>query len=338
MKNLFSIIVPVYNIELFLPQCIESILGQTYSYFELILVDDGSTDGSGKICDKYAEQDNRIVVIHKANGGLVSARKAGVHRATGKYIVPIDGDDWVDISLLEHIATIIQAHSADIICYGFYRALSVQDKHRQPSLFRSGHYTKQEIESEIFPHLIRDVKGKYFIPSIWGKVFKRELYTRYQSMANSSITLGEDLVVTAPCVTQAQSLYIFENPLYYYRINPASMLRSRKKGYSWNNYHLVKADLVHSLKDKSFFAPQIDRYLCHALFNVFKSHLQTDRSYKEVKNEVLNQLSLQQNRKSIQQAKFSFGCKDWFAQFALKHKQIWLIKLYALLESRCIKK
>lgn len=91
-----SIIVPIYNIEQYVGKCIDSILGQTYPLFELILVDDGSTDTSGKICDRYAALDSRIKVLHKKNGGLTSARNAGLKVATGDWIMHVDGDDWIE--------------------------------------------------------------------------------------------------------------------------------------------------------------------------------------------------------------------------------------------------
>ena len=91
-----SVIVPVYNISGYLERCLQSILSQTYVDLEIILVDDGSEDSSGQICDQYAEIDNRIRVIHKKNGGLVSARKAGVSAASGDYVVWVDGDDWIE--------------------------------------------------------------------------------------------------------------------------------------------------------------------------------------------------------------------------------------------------
>ena len=92
---LFSVIVPVYNVEEYLSKCIESVLGQTYTQFELILVNDGSTDNCGKICDEYAAKDRRIRVVHKENGGLVSARQKGAGEATGDYVCCLDGDDWL---------------------------------------------------------------------------------------------------------------------------------------------------------------------------------------------------------------------------------------------------
>lgn len=119
---MFSIVVPVYKVESYLPQCIESILSQTYTDFELILVDDGSPDNCGKICDAYAAQDNRIRVIHKENGGVTSARLAGAEAAVGEYIVCIDGDDWISPDYLSNFAECIREYAPDIVCCGFVEA------------------------------------------------------------------------------------------------------------------------------------------------------------------------------------------------------------------------
>ena len=101
MEEKISVIVPIYNVKEYLDKCISSICNQTYKNLEIILVDDGSTDGSATICDAFAKKDDRIVVIHKENGGLTSTRKAGVNIATGKYIGFVDGDDWIDEDMYE---------------------------------------------------------------------------------------------------------------------------------------------------------------------------------------------------------------------------------------------
>lgn len=145
---LFSVVVPVYGIEKFLPQCIESILAQSYSDFELILVDDGSIDSSGDICDIYSSKDRRIKVIHKQNGGLVSARKAGVNEAEGNYIVPVDGDDWVDSKLLERLSHIIQYHpQIEIVCYGIYKGYSMTEYTKKHIDYLEGFYNENKIGS-----------------------------------------------------------------------------------------------------------------------------------------------------------------------------------------------
>ena len=110
-----SVIVPVYNVSRFLPECIESVINQTYGDFELILVDDGSTDGSGIICDNYASKDNRIIVLHKTNGGLTSARNAGLSTASGEWIMHLDGDDWIEPDMLFEFVATADREKADLV-------------------------------------------------------------------------------------------------------------------------------------------------------------------------------------------------------------------------------
>ena len=122
-EELISIIVPIYNIEPYLEDCIKSLTVQTYKNIEIILVDDGSTDGCPDICDKYASLDSRIVVIHKKNGGLVSARKAGLEKSSGKYIGYVDGDDWVEPLMYEDMYNNMKTSNSDIVASGHKRDL-----------------------------------------------------------------------------------------------------------------------------------------------------------------------------------------------------------------------
>lgn len=119
MTNKISVIVPVYNIEKYIQQCIESIVNQTYKNLEIILVDDGSTDNSGKLCDDYAAQDQRIRVIHKENGGLSDARNAGLETCTGDFISFIDGDDWIELNMYEIMLEHINKNYCDIVSCGY---------------------------------------------------------------------------------------------------------------------------------------------------------------------------------------------------------------------------
>ena len=143
-----SIIIPVYNVEQYLERCLETVVNQSYKGLEIILVDDGSTDGSGKICDKYKELDERIVCIHKENGGLSSARNAGVNIATGEYFVFVDSDDWVSIRMVETLTKALQKNNSDIVCCEFY---NVSDSTLAVSDFSSNErkLTKEEAILEI---------------------------------------------------------------------------------------------------------------------------------------------------------------------------------------------
>ena len=117
---IISVILPVFNMEKYIDRCVNSVIGQSFSDWELILVDDGSTDGSGNICDEYAKKDSRIRVIHKKNGGVASARQIGTDEAEGKYSIHCDADDWIDSNMLENMYSEAQKEDADIVVSNFY--------------------------------------------------------------------------------------------------------------------------------------------------------------------------------------------------------------------------
>jgi len=119
-SRLLSVVVPVYNVESYLSRCLDSILGQTYPFLEVILVNDGSKDASGSICDRYAEQDPRVRVIHKENGGLSSARNAGINAATGTYITFVDSDDWIEADGYAHLMGLMEQYQVKLVCGGNY--------------------------------------------------------------------------------------------------------------------------------------------------------------------------------------------------------------------------
>ena len=140
-----SVIVPSYNIEDYIGECIESIMEQTYCDWELILVDDGSNDRTGDICNEYAGKDNRIKVIHKENGGLVSARKSGLERATGEYIFYLDGDDWIKPDALEVLCTCAKRETVDIVIADYIHVLEDKQKLTSQNI-RTGLYTKEDLK------------------------------------------------------------------------------------------------------------------------------------------------------------------------------------------------
>lgn len=168
MNELISIIIPVYNVEHYLEACMESVLNQTYSNIEIILVDDGATDSSGKMCDRYAGKDERIKVIHKKNGGLSDARNKGITQAKGKYIMFIDSDDVVSSDFVEYLYQMIKTSFADIaICDPIH---CYPDKE---IIFQSETLRKiYEPEEAIVEMLYQ----KSFLVAAWGKLYRKEYF------------------------------------------------------------------------------------------------------------------------------------------------------------------
>ncbi|MCR5500007.1 MAG: glycosyltransferase [Acetatifactor sp.] len=331
---LFSVVVPVYNIEQYIRQCIDTLIDQNYEDYEIILVDDGSSDASGKICDEYEERHQRVKVIHQENGGLVKARKVGAQAASGEYIVPVDGDDWVDVNLLTVLSEIIGKTHVDMVSYGHFLALptgeniAVGENRRE-----TGTYKRDDIVKKLYRQILRDETGHYFRPNIWGNAFRRETYLELQLKVDDRISNGEDAAVIYPMLTTINSLYVSDQFLYFYRRNENSMLRSRKKGYSWENLSILAAMLRDGIRVSSQeMNDQFDRYFSHALFNVAKSHFQAGGKYWEIRKEIILHITQDENRKYIKQARFRRFSKDHFANFVLRYRLIGLIWLYALID------
>ncbi len=328
----FSIIVPIYNVESFLHQCVDSVLSQTYTDFELILVDDGSPDHSPAICDEYAKQDARIRVIHKANGGLVSARIAGAREAQGDYICCLDGDDWVHVELLKNLEKVILETEADVVCFGNYQAY--EEKNVACKFpFRKGYYTKQDMEKTFYSYLMQNENAAYFPVSIWNKAFKRSLYVDEQLSIDPAIKIGEDGACTLPIVYKANSMYILEDCLYYYRQNAASMTKNRK-AFNWNGPKLIAEHLSRRINlDDYDFRAQWYRKTVHELFLVTVSQFYRKESYFTITKDIRANLKDPIYAEAIKNAKFK-GFKGKMALFALKYKLMPLMKLWSVLDKK----
>ncbi|MEH6513426.1 MAG: glycosyltransferase family 2 protein [Maribacter arcticus] len=221
-----SVIVPIFRIEKYLPKCIDSLLNQTFSDFELILVDDGSPDNCPKICDDYAKIDARIKVIHKKNGGLVSARKEGLKNAAGTYITFVDGDDWVDEFYLDILFNLAELNDADLVVTGHFREFNGKIETIKPKMV--GVYDEKELKSKILPYAIYN--GEFcehgISTYVWNKLFKTELLCDVLFDVPNEIIMGEDAAITFSYLTISKSLVISSTPLYYYRQRHDSIVKS----------------------------------------------------------------------------------------------------------------
>ena len=147
---MISVVVPVYKVEIYLDKCIQSVLNQTFRDFELILVDDGSPDRCGEICDQWAEKDHRIRVIHKSNGGLSDARNAGISQAKGEWLSFVDSDDWIAEDMLETLYRLAIDHDAEISCSNFSRVVDDGKMERQTNYVQPGVLTPEEYWEQLF--------------------------------------------------------------------------------------------------------------------------------------------------------------------------------------------
>ena len=222
-----SVIVPIYNTDRYTGFCIESIINQTYKNLEIILVDDGSSDRCPALCDLYASKDPRIIVIHKENGGLVSARKAGMSISSGEYIAYVDGDDWIERNHFNNICNEINKHYSDVIVTDWTRALFDQHVIIHNNV-EKGFYSETQLESLKTQLISTDI---FYRPSIstyvWNKVFKREIVYDCQMNVDERLMTGEDACVSYAAILKCNSLSIIDDSSYYYRQHEDSMLKRK---------------------------------------------------------------------------------------------------------------
>lgn len=224
-EPLISVIVPIYSIDQYIGICIESLLNQTYKNLEIILVDDGSPDRCPEICDLYASKDKRIKVIHKENGGLVSARKSGLEISRGQYIGYVDGDDWVDPDFYESVYNAITESQSDVVCAGFSRDLFTKSVHFK-NHYRLGIYEGKELV-ELQNNMIS--YGDFYRPGIttyvWNKLFKKEILYHHQMSVDEKISIGEDAAVVYPVLMECNRVCLTDCVSYHYRQREDSMLK-----------------------------------------------------------------------------------------------------------------
>lgn len=216
MNSLVTFILPVYNAENTLKRCLDSILKQTYCDYEVIIVDDGSVDDSGKICDSYSLNDNRFRVVHKENAGVASARQLGVSLASGEYVIHIDSDDWIESNMLSDMMN--EIGDADILVSDYY----YNTKHGQTYVRQVDCTTSEELLEKI-------IKGEVF-GSLWHKLIRCNLYQNIEF--NTDLTFCEDQLLLFKILTTYQCKVINLHKAYYhYECNDGSITQRTDREY-----------------------------------------------------------------------------------------------------------
>ncbi len=220
MSVKISVISPVYNVNKYLDEFISSVLALKFSDFELILVDDGSTDNSGEICDEWAKKDSRIKVIHQKNGGLPNARNTGINNASGSYIAFVDSDDWVDKNFLSVMYDAITEYDADFVQCNFVRKMSDEDYFFR---FNQEIWSEEYIKSDVLPKVF-NYKKINMSNSRWNKLYKSGIVKKAVHLCDESVSMGEDFLMNAAVLPLCRKVVILDTPpLYFYRFNQKSI-------------------------------------------------------------------------------------------------------------------
>ena len=273
MKKI-SVIVPVYNVEEFLPQCLDSILAQTLTELEIICIDDGSPDNSGKILDDYAKKDNRIIVIHQNNGGVSLARNTGIKNATGKYIGFVDPDDWIDKDFYQNLYQAAEDYQADIVGTGF-----CSFKNNKKKTMYSVKKNKIALTMEDKFKIFNMPKNNF----VWTKIYKRDMICKQNLFFPIGMTY-EDIVWSSLVMEQSLKAVMIQGAGYNYRYNANSIVHTTfsdsKKLLDQTNAHKFQRRFMNKYKMK--IEPNWDKKTKIKFFGITIIKIKEAYYYKKV--------------------------------------------------------
>ncbi len=262
-----SVIVPVYNAENYIGRCLESLASQTYRDFELIIVNDGSTDRSGEICEMFIDQFYLGTIVHKKNAGLVSARIDGVQKASGYYITFVDADDWVENDFLDYLLSQMDSSQADIVVTGCIKEERGKSQ-KLTNKFEDGIYGREDLVKHIFPKMLY-YQGFFefgILPYMWNKIYKRDKLIDCYDGIDAGIYDGEDVAVVFPYLLHSNKVIISNEAKYHYRIHEASMTANKKQDY-YANVAKLYLHLYKKFRQSECMLAQLDQYMRMMVWN-----------------------------------------------------------------------
>lgn len=277
-QPLISMIIPVYNVEKYLDECMDSVLHQTYSNLEVILVDDGSKDRSPAMCDAYAKKDARVQVIHKENGGPMSACIAGVEKAKGEYLAFMDSDDWIDLTMLEELEKETTGNSKEMVCSNYIiekpsGAIKVKQS------MKPGVYDRDAIEEKLFPCILGQEQRRIH-GSRCMKLISKRLISDNLKFAELNVSMGEDLYLIFLAVLDAERIVVVEEGYYYhYRFVENSLVHKYKLymheevGRLYEQLQRVMETKVSDETQKKIFLEELKKEFIFLYFFVLKNEL-----------------------------------------------------------------
>lgn len=275
---LVSVIIPVFNVENYINNCIDSVLKQTYKKIEVILIDDGSTDKSGMICDFYKQKDKRVKVYHRSNHGLVSSWKFGVNKATGADIVFIDSDDLIEPNHISSLKEAKDKYKVEMVFSPVSRYLSGEKKERKFKIY-PGKYSGKKYMDKILSHFLSTGKlqSRLLPPNRWGKIFSKKIIQKNMKYSNEKMTYGEDLSLIYPILMDLNSVYILsrDNNSYLYRIRSNSMIEGYDKN-RWASVKIVYDNLFRAYSEKKSLVViknQLNLDIYSALVQTYKNEI-----------------------------------------------------------------
>lgn len=322
MEELISVIVPVYNIKKYLPRCVDSILAQSYQTFELILVDDGSTDGSSELCDRCAAGDPRIKVIHKKNAGVSAARNDGIDLATGDYLAFIDGDDWIETDYLKKLMQAIIENDADEAAVSFKY---VYETGKEKLLLICD---SKEILSntEALNQAMDPVRP--WVGFAWGKVIKSSVIKENSVRYDTRISLCEDSLFNYTALQYVAKAVKIPDVLYNYYIRNDSATRTASVNYKSLCSKVDAFEKAAKIAEKYGGGGQFQIRINNALFDAIISYLAAMFSAKDYNKNTIHdmKIKLKSTRPLVDFKKLPQGIKFRYVLFKLNPRLMYFIE------------
>ena len=256
-NRMVSVIIPAYNVEQYVERCVYSVTKQTYRNLEIILVDDGSTDCTGIICDKLAKEDNRISVIHKTNGGLSDARNAGIDVSRGEYISFVDSDDYIASDMLEHMMNAMCETDISMVVVGFWKQSGDAREYCGPT-------TERIVSSE---EALKDIYiGHEIYPASWNKLYRRALFNNNRFAVGM---INEDSEIITKLLMECNRVALVSKPLYIYMIREGSITQSSFSSKDYNGIKAYRTAVDVCKKRKKSLLPYARYYETSRIYNTY---------------------------------------------------------------------
>ena len=300
MEKLISIIIPVYNVEKYLKQCLDSVIKQSYKNLQIILVDDGSTDHSPAICDEYAEMDQRIQVIHQNNHGLPAARNRGLEYVKGGYIGFVDSDDWIHVDMYRHLVEILESNDADI---STVECLKTSGKLEN----REDKINVQVLTRDQFARVFFKIGSQKIVYYVWNRLYRRKIFKLNHFAEEFSV--GEDVVASYKALIQANKIAVSNQKMYYYRMKSGMTSTFRPQYFQLIDVWKQIRDISDSVSKEHQGYAKVNQA---RIYFTLLSELAISGEYKNpLYKEKVSELkcNLKKNRKYLLQSDISVGRK-----------------------------
>ncbi|RHA73906.1 glycosyltransferase family 2 protein [Phocaeicola coprophilus] len=321
MSPKISVIIPVYNTESTLHKCVDSILNQSYEDWELLLIDDGSKDHSAFICDEYAQQDKRIKVFHKENGGVSSARNIGIDNAEGKWITFIDSDDWVERNYLSNL---YQNDENDIVA-SYYVAEGWKEWVSAP--FKDYVYNEKQMKE-----FLTDCLLKFIFP--YGKLFRHSIIKRYNLRFDESLSYGEDTLFIYQFLQYIKSVRISSEVTYHYICYGIGL---SKQNFSWRIYWDILEKLLKAIHNLEHIFKWDGKEICNEtvmlIIKRYIYYISSIHSIPYIRKELISILKSSVIKEAIEGVKVR-SWKGKFINWLMLHDYLWISAILLYLKKR----